>query len=322
MNEQIFVVPEITGLVVSPLPETGLADLLRERYAAQLKWTYIIWDSIIFALDRSQDLPLEEAVLRFSRLLEETGVELSLSLELESRRWFQGRGHRLLSFLDERIWSAIESILIRSVISGTLSTSTVLFGLVFPIWSRSLDDSAPPLVVPVRYATGMARRLLIVDGPLPFQVQDSDAAALLEAQRLLGQHSLIHTRQDTIRFFAAIADLVMLEDRKGMPDSERELCTSLRTLVSRSSTFRVLAMRHIEDVRTIFCRSTSIDVTGAASEDKLVETLAMLITPPSELCKTLALCTDMCVSLRLLSKRATSPVLNYLGPSIFKPYCP
>jgi mediator of RNA polymerase II transcription subunit 12 len=278
------VVPEITALVVSPLPETGLTDLLRERYAAQPKWTYIIWDSIMFALDRSQDLPLEGAVLRFSRLLEETGVELSLSLELESRKWFQGRGHRLLSFLDERIWSAIESLLIRSVISGTLSTSTVLFGLVFPIWSRSLDNSVPPLVTPVRFVTGMARRLLIVDAP-PFQVQDSDAAALLEAQRLLGQHSLIYTRQDTIRFFTAIADLVMLEDRKGIPDSERELCTSLRTLVSRSSTFRVLAMRYIEDVRTIFCRSTSIDVTGAASEDKLVETLAMLITPPAEFCK-------------------------------------
>jgi mediator of RNA polymerase II transcription subunit 12 len=318
MDEPIFILPEVTDLVVSPLPE-GLTDLLRQRYTVSPKWTYIIWDSIVYALDRAEDGPLEQAIPHFSRLLEETGTELSLSLELESRKWFQGRGHRLLSILDERIWSIIEPILIRSVISGTLSTSTVLFGLVFPIWSRSLDDSVAPLVVPVRYVTGIARRLLIVDAPLPLPVQESDAASLLEAQRLLGQHTLIHTRQDTIRFFTAIADLVMLEDRKGMPDSERELCTSLRTLVSRSSTFRVLAMRYIEDVRNIFCRSTSIDVTGAASEDKLVETLAMLITPPPGFCK---LTIDMmCASLNRLSKRTTSRALIYSATSTFKLYC-
>lgn len=193
--------------------------------------------------------------------------------------WFQGRGHRLLSSLDEGIWSSIELILFRLVAGGLLSTWTVLQGLVFPIWASAIDDSVAPPITAIHGANSVARRLLLVDTPLPTVVHDSDSTALVEAQRLLGQHGVIHTRAETIAFFTAISHLVLLEDRKGLPEHVQAASTALRIGICSCVTFRCLAMRYIEDVRGILCRSTSIDATGTASEDTLVETLAMLIMP-------------------------------------------
>lgn len=291
-TDGIFVLPEITALAAARalLPPIELISTLQNTYGPQNKWTHILWESVVGAVQLIPRRPTtgtemgfdddDGAVGRLVRVLSDASIGHLSSFEHESLVWFQGRGHRLLSTLDEGIWSSIELILFQLVVCGSLSTWTVLQSLVFPTWASGIeDDSVAPPVAAIQGVNAIARRLLLVDTPLPGVVQDTDAAALVEAQRLLGQHGVIHTRAETIAFFTAISHLVLLEDRKGLPQHVQAASSALRIGICSCVTFRCLAMRYIEDVRGILCRSTSIDATGAASEDTLVETLAMLIMP-------------------------------------------
>lgn len=282
-----FLIPEITALAAAgaPPPPVGFFASLQDTYGPDLKWTHILWESVVNAIQlippttSDAEMADEDAINRFADVLNEAATDPLVVFERESLVWFHGRGHRLLSTLDEGIWSSIGLILLRLVTRGLLSTWTVLQGLVFPTWASGIDDSVAPPVAAIQGVIAIARRLLLIDTPLPTVVNDSDARALVEAQRLLGQHGVIHTRAETIAFFTAISHLVLLEDRKGLPQEVQVSSTELRIGVCSCVTFRCLAMQYIEDVRGILCRSTSIDATGAASEDTLVETLAMLIMP-------------------------------------------
>lgn len=281
----IAVVPEITELIRSPLLPNGLTTTIQSRYDTKTKWTDLLWESAFTAIQHLASSSNEndyEVVLRLAQVLDETGNELSLDLDSETKLWFQARGHRLLSNFDERMWSAVKILVTHLITGGVLSSLTVLEGLVFPTWASELDDSVAPLATPLRYTNSLAKRLLIIDASLPVTVQDKDTESLVETQRLHGQLGILYTRPSIIRLFKGIANLVVIEHRKGLPEEERLSSRALRYLVSRRPLFRILATRFLEDVRSIFSRSTSINAAGTVSEDGLLETFEMLIVPHSE----------------------------------------
>ncbi|KAF8299261.1 hypothetical protein DL93DRAFT_2173589 [Clavulina sp. PMI_390] len=285
-NEKTAVlVPEILELIRSPLLNADMSTTLRNRYDPTTKWTSSLWESTLSTIYRLSfgTYPPEgdqDVVMRLAKVLEESGNALSLELDIETRAWFHGRGHRLLSTFDERMWSATELLLSHLVDRCVISSVTVLQGLVFPTWATVLDDSVAPLLVPLQHTINLAQRLLVVNLTLPITIQEEDQARIVEGHHLRGQLGMIHTRRDAVKVFQALASLVALEHRKGISDEMKDAARGVRVHVSNRTTFRRLAARFIEDARNVFCHSPEeISCTGSPLEDGLLETLEMLIMP-------------------------------------------
>lgn len=281
---QLFAIPEIMTAARSTDSLEGISQLLAARYSPQISWSVLLWENVLAIIiglprtiaDEKERLHIIE---RLARILGTTGHDLSSdSFQNESMDWLQGRGHRLLSTLDEQIWSLLSVFFVRLVVlTGAISSKTVFRGLVFSLWHDSLDESAAPLLPSIIGINAVVRQLMLVDPALPtFLKQDTESSQFVENHLLRGELGVLHTSGETVRMFQAISDLAALEARKGMSELARASCRDLRLDLCSSPFCRVLALRRIEEVRKILCAPGVVNGDGAG-EGVLIESVALLL---------------------------------------------
>ena len=279
--------PELTNFVRNSDATSlqNLASTLVTKYGTDDAWLWSLWDNVIANIDQvcpmiTERLAQRETIVRLAELLHELDGYLTESLDLQTMRWLDARGKsRLLaSGLDARAWELLSLFILHMVSAGTLSSTTVLNGLIFAAWVSPPElpsDTVSPFVVG---ANDVARRLLLPDEE-PDENDHLPPRNPNEVQRFLGQRSTFCRPPHLAKLFTRMADLIRLELREDLSAAARSTSTALRMGICSNPYFRLLALRHIDDASEAFCRPATKDSVGVSPDAKLTETLKLLIAP-------------------------------------------
>jgi hypothetical protein len=137
--------PDILLLSNDPRPDAPymLANTLWFHYHKSPNWAWSIWDNTFAAL-RVQVNAEASRDTRYATFLLHVDQHLPGGLDEHVARWFQETGKAELISIDSVAWMSLTHTLLHLVVQGVLATTTILKGLVYPLWSHALMPRERP----------------------------------------------------------------------------------------------------------------------------------------------------------------------------------
>ncbi|KAF8756928.1 Transcription mediator complex subunit Med12 [Rhizoctonia solani] len=169
-----------------------IADDIWYKHHALESWATGIWDHVFASLctvpQTTPDSQKSEIASRYVTFLVKLSSHSISGLDSYMREWLSTGTNDLLAA--EHMYDLLELVLLRLVLAGVLSPSTILEGLVYPTWSLAsgLSEPRPAVSRLAGLANDLAERLLVVDDvpPAPSLLPPSTLSEVLElsARRL------------------------------------------------------------------------------------------------------------------------------------------
>ncbi|KAI9510086.1 hypothetical protein F5148DRAFT_1182339 [Russula earlei] len=212
-----------------------LANSLWFHYHKSPDWAWSIWDNTFAALRVlvNAEAPRE----RYASFLLHIDQHLPDGLDEHVARWFQETGKAELISIDSVAWTNLTHTLLHLVIHGVLATTTILKGLVYPLWSHALSSGTTGCEVYLRAAHDIFARLVLSG-------EEDWGSDIVELQRdvFCAPHLSL--------LVGAIPTLVFLEHASHVPPELRTRAVALRDAVCGSVEFQPLmdALRLILNV--------------------------------------------------------------------------
>jgi mediator of RNA polymerase II transcription subunit 12, fungi type len=194
--------------------------------------------------------------------------------------WLKNTGIAELIAIDAEAWDCVTVALLYLLVQGVLSATTILEGLVYPLWERVLD---PPeggettVQLPELYLRAahdiFARLLLREDGtddgvpPLDF----------IEFQRVHTRRRDVFQEPHLSVLVSNIPTLVFLENSQIIPPDLRQLSAAIRHAICDVTEFRQGIYRDLNAVRDAFERSLQYNTLDESFVEPLMDALRLIL---------------------------------------------
>ncbi|KAI0068850.1 hypothetical protein BV25DRAFT_1904185 [Artomyces pyxidatus] len=277
---------EILLLPNDPRPEAGsmLANSLWYRYRTASDWAWRVWDNTFASLRVTLPAPLDPTATRaralcYANFLNHVDQHLPNGLDEHIYQWLVGPGIAELIAIDGNAWNTVTITLLCLVVQGVLSTTTVLRGLVYPLWSYALSDngqlSSQPSDVYLRAAYDIFSRLVLRTewgaGDLLPPVD------FIELQRIIARRQDVFYEPHLTLLVANIPTLVFLEHSTHVPEELRPLSAAMRQAVCEAVEFRKGIYRDLNAARDAFEHSLQYDTLDESLVEPLMDALRLIL---------------------------------------------
>jgi mediator of RNA polymerase II transcription subunit 12 len=262
--------PDILLLSNDPRPDAPymLANTLWFHYHKSPNWAWSIWDNTFAAL-RVQVNAEASRDTRYATFLLHVDQHLPGGLDEHVAQWFQETGKAELISIDSIAWMSLTHTLLHLVVQGVLATTTILKGLVYPLWSHALASGTADCEVYLRAAHDIFTRLV-----LSGEDRDSD---MVDLQRVRARRQDVFYAPHLSLLVGAIPTLVFLEHAQHVPADLRPRAAALRDAVCGSVEFRQGIYRDLNAVRDAFDKSLQYDALDESLVEPLMDALRLIL---------------------------------------------
>ena len=264
-------IPEILMLSNDMRPDAAyiLANSLWFHYHKSPDWAWSIWDNTFAALrvQVNTEAPYDA---RYASFLLHVDQHLPDGLDEHVARWFQETGKAELISIDSVAWTNLTHTLLHLVVQGVLTTTTILKGLVYPLWSHALASGTAECEVYLRAAHDIFARL-VLSGEADW------GSDIVELQRVRVRRQDVFCAPHLSLLVGAIPTLVFLEHALHVPPELRTRAVALRDEVCSSVEFRQGIYRDLNAVRDAFDKSLQYDALDESLVEPLMDALRLIL---------------------------------------------
>jgi len=263
-------IPEILMLSNDPRRDAAyiLANSLWFHYHRSPDWAWSIWDNTFAAL-RVQD-NAEAPRERYAGFLLHIDQHLPDGLDQHVARWFQETGKAELISIDSVAWTNLTHTLLHLVVHGVLATTTILKGLVYPLWSHALVTGTADCEVYLRAAHDIFERLVLSG-------EEDWGNDIVDLQRVRVRRQDVFCAPHLSLLVGSIPTLVFLEHAPHVPPELRPRAVALRDAVCGSVEFRQGIYRDLNAVRDAFDKSLQYDALDESLVEPLMDALRLIL---------------------------------------------
>ncbi|KAF8972899.1 hypothetical protein BDZ97DRAFT_2053658 [Flammula alnicola] len=268
------VLPEILLLAGDPDPNAPsiLANGLWIKYRTSLDWAWKVWDNTVASLRQipsmTSDVEARRAcALRYGTFLWRVDQHLPNGLDGDVLQWFLGPGKAEVVALSADAWDVLKTLLLFLSIHGSLKTTTILQGLVYPAWQLGATRSMGRPVMSETYlssANSLCFHLLLQEDGSNDTMPPID---LFELQYIRTKRQAVYEEPHFPLLVASVPILISLENNEEIPESLRTESTALRCHICQESGFRQGAYRNLEIIRETFENSPYLIDQDPSSEN-------------------------------------------------------
>ena len=226
---------------------------------------------------------------RYADLLSGVDQRLPHGLNDHVLRWFLGPGTTELHTLGRDVWLIFVPTLVNLVVMDAVSTTTILQGLVYPVWSAAASVTSPGdaglIFTYLSSATSLFELLLLRDRVASDDVEGVWVDNLMSLQRIFTRRRRVFSQEHFPSLVAAIPTLVLLEHNSHLSDAIRTRTSILRSKLCQRHDFKQAVYRDLDQVRTIFEHPLETDGSPAYLRESLVVALRLALDDgsPSQL---------------------------------------
>jgi mediator of RNA polymerase II transcription subunit 12, fungi type len=246
-----------------------LANSLWFHYHKSPDWAWSIWDNTFAAL-RVQVNAEAPCDARYASFLLHIDQHLPDGLDEHVARWFQEAGKAELISIDSVAWTNLSHTLLHLVVQGVLATTTVLKGLVYPLWNHALASGTEECEVYLRAAQDIFARLVLSG-------EEDWGNDIVELQRVRVRRQDVFCAPHLSLLVGAIPTLVFLEHAPHVPAELRPRAVELRDAVCSSVEFRQGIYRDLNAVRDAFDKSLQYDALDESLVEPLMDALRLIL---------------------------------------------
>ncbi|KAI0026676.1 hypothetical protein K488DRAFT_65362, partial [Vararia minispora EC-137] len=263
-----------------------LASNLWYRYRTAPDWGWRVWDNTFASLRLKPDIAVDivtaqARALCYAEFLLHVDGHLPNGLDEHISRWLEGPGIAELVAIDAEAWDCVIFALLFLVVHGALSATTVLQGLVYPLWQFALaapdgahGTTAQSPEVYLRAAHDIFARLLLntactTDGIPPTNFMD--------LQRVHTRRQDVFVRPHIQLLIAHIPTLVFLEHSRGVSTELGKLSGTIRQAVCEVPEFRQGVYRDLNAVRDAFESSSKLETLEESLVEHLMDALRLIL---------------------------------------------
>jgi len=264
-------IPEILLLSNDAGPDAAyiLANSLWFHYHKSPDWAWSIWDNTFAAL-RVQVNAEAPCDARYASFLLHIDQHLPDGLDEHVARWLQETGKVELISIDSVAWTNLTHTLLHLVVQNVLATTTILKGLVYPLWSYALSSGSADCEVYLRAAHDIFARLVLSS--------EADwGNDIVELQRVRVRRQDVFCSPHLSLLVGAIPTLVFLEHAPHVPSELRRRAVALRDAVCGSIEFRQGVYRDLNAVRDAFDKSLQYDALDESLVEPLMDALRLIL---------------------------------------------
>ncbi|THH13392.1 hypothetical protein EW146_g6819 [Bondarzewia mesenterica] len=280
---------EILLLPNDPRPGTAqmLANNLWYRYRTAPDWAWRVWDNTFASLRIKPQVPQDAATARarallYAEFLLHIDEHLPHGLDEHVLNWFSGPGVAELIAIDADAWDCVMVALLYLTMQGALSTTTILQGLVYPMWQRALNPSSPagvqaisqPPEVYLRAAHEIFARLMLRTEGSGDEIPPTD---FLQSQRIRTRRQDVFADPHLLLLISNIPVLVFIENSSHIPEELRQLSSAIRHAVCDITEFRQGVYRDLNAVRDAFERWLQYDTLDEVLVEPLMDALRLIL---------------------------------------------
>lgn len=283
------VLPEILLLATDPDPEapSNLAKSLWYKYMTTPDWAWKVWDNTIASLRQIpvmiSDVPGRRAcALRYADFLSHVDQHLPNGFDNQVLEWFLGAGKNEVAALGADAWDVVTVVLLHLSVCGALTTTTILQGLVYPVWNLGARTSS--------FEQGQTLEILLVAVNDLFHhlLLKDECGNSIPPLNLFEAQGLQTRRRDVFRepHFSSLVDnlpqLVLIEQNSCLSEGLRRASLTLRQSICQVSVFRQGVYRDLDSVRLpieklLECRDIAEDM-----HESLVAALRTMLRDPGQ----------------------------------------
>jgi len=263
-----------------------LANTLWYKYRTSEEWSSKVWDNTVASLRQISTLNFNPAVCRtyaqrYAGLLSGVDQRLPHGLDDHVLKWFLGPGTTELHTLNRDIWLIFVPTLVNLVVADAVSTTTLLQGLIYPVWSAAAlvtnREDAESISIYLCPATGLFELLLLRDQVTSEDDQDICVDSLMSLQRIVTRRGRVFSQDHFPSLVAAIPTLVLLEHNSHLSDAIRTRVSVLRSKLCQHHDFKRAVYRDLDQVRTVFEQPLETDGSPGYLRESLVVALRMAL---------------------------------------------
>jgi mediator of RNA polymerase II transcription subunit 12, fungi type len=295
-----------------------LAGSLWYRYHTAPDWAWRVWDNTFASLrlkpEIGMDIVTAQARARcYAEFLLHVDQHLPNGLDEHIARWLEGPGMAELIAIDSEAWDCVIFTLLHLVVNGALSATTVLQGLVYPLWKYALQtpDNAPAVSqspeVYLRAAHDIFARLswnsvCTADGIPPNN--------FIDLQRVQTRRQDIFGKPHMSLLISNMPTLVFLEHSHSISEELGKLSGQIRQAVCEVPEFRQGVYRDLNAVRTAFESSSKMDSLEEGLVEHMMDALRLILNVAKA-----GECTRMftCMSHEMLLRRGYDRLIGLAG---------
>ncbi|KAI0093156.1 hypothetical protein BDY19DRAFT_989824 [Irpex rosettiformis] len=251
--------PEVLLLATDNSPDAPvtLANSLWYNYRSAPNWDWHVWDSTIACLRQLPYIIGDETTrkacsYKYAMFLTHVDQHLPDGFDDQVLSWFLGPGRSEIATFSAEIWDELTVILLYLSIHGALATTTILTGLIYPIWRSASLLSSPQDCVSLELQLSAANKMF---DHLLLRETCTDGVPPSNFYELQGLQT---RRRDVFRHphFIALAEniptLVLIEHNSNLPPHLQDDSRLLRETLCAKSVFRLGIYRDLETVHRAF----------------------------------------------------------------------
>ncbi|KAI0311143.1 hypothetical protein OF83DRAFT_1152155 [Amylostereum chailletii] len=262
-----------------------LANSLWYRYRTAPNWAWRVWDDTFAALrlklPTTVDITTARArALCYAEFLLHVDQHLPAGLDEHIAQWLAGAGIVELVAIDAEAWDCVIIALMYLIVHGALSTTTVLQGLVYPLWEiahgspEGVGQASQSSEVYLRAAHDVFARLLLHDACGADGIPPNDR---VELQRVRTRRQDAFQGRHISALVASIPTLVFLEHSRRLPKELGHMSGVLRCAVCGVPEFRQAVYRDLNAVRDAFERTLRLDSLEESLVEPLMDALRLIL---------------------------------------------
>lgn len=291
-NEPAVAVPDVLPEILLLAQDTDekapvqLANTLWYKYRTSEEWSSKVWENTVASLRQISALNFNPAVCRtyarrYADLLSGVDQRLPHGLDEYVLRWLLGPGVPELHTLNRDVWLIFVPTLVNLVVTDAVSTTTILQGLVYPVWSAAASvinrEEAETISTYLSPATSLFELLLLRDQVTPEDAEDICVDSLMSLQRIVTRRRRVFSQEHFPSLVAAIPTLVLLEHNHQLPDTIRTRIGVLRSRLCQHHDLKQAVYRDLDQVRTVFERPLETDGSPVYLRESLVVALRITL---------------------------------------------
>lgn len=276
--------PEILLLATDPNVEAPsiLANSLWYKYRTATDWAWKVWDNTIASLRQIPSMLADLSdrrvcALRYGAFLVHVDQHMAAGLDEQILTWFQGSGRNEIAALTAEAWDVVIVVLLYLSIHGALSTTTILEGLIYPVWqigTTIMKTEQPfPFETLLTAVNDLCARLLLnkeCKGDFP-------PANFFEARGLYARRRDVYREPYFAFLVQHIPTLVLVEQNLSLTDTLRQSSLSLREGICRAKVFRQGIYRDLDTVHRAFQNLLEKQDVSGELHERLVNALRLML---------------------------------------------
>ncbi|KAH8108105.1 hypothetical protein BXZ70DRAFT_1015382 [Cristinia sonorae] len=280
--------PEILLLATNPSPDAPsmLANSLWYRYRSAPDWGWKVWDNTLASLRQIPSMISDTqgrrvCALRYAVFLSHVDHHLPNGIDGHICNWLLGAGKSEMAALNAEAWDVTIVVLLQLTISGALSATSLLEGLIYPSWHMASTvasaQEGTSVETHLNAVSDLCCRLLLKkecggDFP-PFN--------LLEARGLRTRRRDVFRPPHFTRMVDNIPTLVLAEVSTFLPLAVKEKFHALRKALCQVNVFRQGIYRDLDVVHRAFGKFLDNQSTSETLQELLLNALRIMLNDGS-----------------------------------------